>query len=382
MHTKYYNSYLLVDLDRMRQNVDYLLGELPRGVQLVPVLKDDAYGLGLLPVAKTLLEFPAIRTLAVAHVSEGVALRRAGVDQKTEILVMGGIPNRLLRPAVDYELTAAVGRLGLAHDLAHLAAKLGTTARIQVKIETGLHRTGLLPGEELSLFLQEFSRCQRLLRITGAFTHFAYLSDKKRTQKQFEDYLAGTVQLEEGGLTLPMCHIAASAATELYPQYHLNAVRIGRRLNWDHPTQPTGKIQETATWRTYITNIRHLDKGELVGYNGACRLERDTAVATIGVGYGDGLSQEIVQKHGPVLVCGQRVPLLACCMDQAMIDVTGLPCHVDDEVTLFGWDRHGHFLSSQEVSLLAGDSEGCGLTSALSPRVARVYVKTDPATEN
>jgi len=204
MHTKYYNSYLLVDLDRMRQNVDYLLGELPRGVQLVPVLKDDAYGLGLLPVAKTLLEFPAIRTLAVAHVSEGVALRRAGVDQKTEILVMGGIPNRLLRPAVDYELTAAVGRLGLAHDLAHLAAKLGTTARIQVKIETGLHRTGLLPGEELALFLQEYSRCQRLLRITGAFTHFAYLSDKKRTQKQFEDYLAGTVQLEEGGLTLPM----------------------------------------------------------------------------------------------------------------------------------------------------------------------------------
>lgn len=116
-----------------------------------------------------------------------------------------------------------------------------------------------------------------------------------------------------------------------------------------------------------------------MGYNGAYRVERDTAVATIGVGYGDGLNPEIVQKHGPVLVCGQKVPLLACCMDQAMIDVTGLPCHVDDEVTLFGWDRKGHFISSQEISKLAGDNEGCGLTSALTSRVARIYYKTDPA---
>ena len=379
MHTKYYNSYLLVDLDRMCQNVEVILRELPQGVQLIPVLKDDAYGLGLVPVATTLLEFPKIRTMAVAHVSEGIALRRAGISRKIDILVMGGIPNRMIRPAVDYGLTVAVGRLGLAHDLAQQAAAQGTTARIQVKIETGLHRTGLLPGEELALFLQEYSRCQRLLEVTGAFTHFAYLSDKQRTQKQFEDYLAGTVQLEEGGVTLPMCHISASAATELYPQYHLNAVRIGRRLNWDHPSLPKKNIQETATWRTFVTNIRHLNKGEFVGYNGAYRVERDTAVATIGVGYGDGLNPEIVQKHGPVLVCGQKVPLLACCMDQAMIDVTGLPCHVDDEVTLFGWDRKGHFISSQEISKLAGDNESCGLTSALTSRVARIYYKTDPA---
>ena len=379
MHTKYYNSYLLVDLDRMCQNVEVILRELPQGVQLIPVLKDDAYGLGLVPVATTLLEFPKIRTMAVAHVSEGIALRRAGISRKIDILVMGGIPNRMIRPAVDYGLTVAVGRLGLAHDLAQQAAAQGTTARIQVKIETGLHRTGLLPGEELALFLQEYSRCQRLLEVTGAFTHFAYLSDKQRTPKQFEDYLAGPVQLEEGGVTLPMCHISASAATELYPQYHLNAVRIGRRLNWDHPNLPKKNIQETATWRTFVTNIRHLNKGEFVGYNGAYRVERDTAVATIGVGYGDGLNPEIVQKHGPVLVCGQKVPLLACCMDQAMIDVTGLPCHVDDEVTLFGWDRKGHFISSQEISKLAGDNEGCGLTSALTSRVARIYYKTDPA---
>ena len=164
MHTKYYNSYLLVDLDRMCQNVEVILRELPQGVQLIPVLKDDAYGLGLVPVATTLLEFPKIRTMAVAHVSEGIALRRAGISRKIDILVMGGIPNRMIRPAVDYGLTVAVGRLGLAHDLAQQAAAQGTTARIQVKIETGLHRTGLLPGEELALFLQEYSRCQRLGR--------------------------------------------------------------------------------------------------------------------------------------------------------------------------------------------------------------------------
>ena len=91
-------------------------------------------------------------------------------------------------------------------------------------------------------------------------------------------------------------------------------------------------------------------------------MERDGTVATIAVGYGDGLSPELVGANGPVLIRGRRVPMLACCMDQTIVDVTGLDCQVDDEVTLYGYDRAGNFLSAQEVSLLIGDDEGCGLT--------------------
>ena len=96
-------------------------------------------------------------------------------------------------------------------------------------------------------------------------------------------------------------------------------------------------------------------------------------MATIGVGYGDGLNEALAACHAPVLVHGKRCPLLACCMDQSFVDVTGLDVQVGDEVTLFGCDREGNILSSQEVANLIGDNEGCGLTSALSSRVARLY---------
>ena len=181
------------------------------------------------------------------------------------------------------------------------------------------------------------------------------------------------MQLEAGGMELPLRHISASAAHEQFPQYRLDAVRIGRRLYMDHPTKPTGQVSETATWRTWITNLRTLQAGAPLGYGGKVVLERDATVATIAVGYGDGLSEGLVQVHGPVLVGGERARLMACCMDQTLVDVTGIPCRVGDPVTLFGWDEQGNLLTSQEVALLVGDDEGCGLTSQLSPRVARIY---------
>lgn len=170
-----------------------------------------------------------------------------------------------------------------------------------------------------------------------------------------------------------MRHISASAAHEQFPQYRLEGVRIGRRLYMDHPTAPTGRVSETATWRTWITNLRTLQAGAPLGYGGKVFLERDSTVATIAVGYGDGLSEELVQMHGPVLIGGQRARLMACCMDQTLVDVTGIPCRVGDPVTLFGWDEQGNLLPSQEVALLIGEDEGCGLTAQLSPRVARIY---------
>ena len=97
-------------------------------------------------------------------------------------------------------------------------------------------------------------------------------------------------------------------------------------------------------------------------------------IATVGVGYGDGLNQELFRVGASVLVDGRCCGLLACCMDQCMIDVTGIDCRVGDEVTFFGYDGKGGFLSSQDVASLINNNEGCGLTSALSPRVARVYM--------
>ena len=153
----------------------------------------------------------------------------------------------------------------------------------------------------------------------------------------------------------------------------MDAVRIGRRLYMDNPTKPLGNIKELASWRSYITNIKARKAGDSIGYGDGVKLDKDSVIATVGIGYGDGLNQDLVKIKAPLLVNGKTAHYTACCMDQCMIDVSGIDCRVGDEVTFFGYDAAGNYLSSQDIAAMVNDDEGCGLTSALSPRVARVY---------
>ena len=371
MNISMHNSYILLNTDALRRNIRTVLDEMSGETALIPVLKDDAYGLGLKRVAEVLMEFPEIGMMAISHVSEGVQLREMGWSG--EILVLGGTMGFLLPTAVEQDLTLTVGRLDMVPELARLARERGKKAKVQLKVETGLHRIGVLPGEEMDVLIGELKESGDAVEVTGVFTHFADLDNGELAREQCNLFQQAEAQLKEGGIAVPMRHICGSAGSELQPQYRMDAVRIGRRLYMDHPTRPVGNIEEVASWRTFITNIRHLKAGDQLGYGGHCVLERDAVVATIGVGYGDGLNTALADCRAPVLVGGQQAKLLTCCMDQSMIDVTGIPCKVDDEVTLFGYDSQGNYLSSQEVSLLIGDNEGCGLISDLSPRVERIY---------
>lgn len=366
-----HNSYLELDTDVLRGNVRAILRELPAGTKLIPVLKDDAYGMGMVEVARVLALFPELDCLAVAHVSEGVTLRREGIRQ--DILVMAGALESQLAAVVDYDLTLAIARTELIAPLAARAAAHGKCARVQLKLETGLHRIGVAPGEELTALIGELKAAGDAVEVTGAFSHFAEPANAARCAEQTEIFLAGKAQLEAAGIALPQCHISGSETTELFPQYAMDAVRVGRRLYMDHPTAPRGNIREAVSWRGCITSVHLRRAGETLGYGGAFRLTRDTLVATLGVGYGDGLNESLVACGAPVLVRGQQCPLLACCMDQSFADVTAVHAEVGDEVTFFGCDRAGNFLSSQEMANRIGANEGCGLTSALSARVSRVY---------
>lgn len=371
--TQLNNSRLVVDMGRLHHNVGALFKSLPAQTALIPVLKDDAYGLGLLAVGRAVASHAAVHTLAVAHVSEGVALRKAGIQK--EVLVLGGMPGFLAAPAVRAGLTLAVGRSGLLPLLARQAQRLGTTAKVEIKIETGLNRIGFAPGRELDALITEWQQCRAQVEVCGAFSHFANVEDEARTKNQYDLFMQGAAQLEAAGIVLNRRHLCGSAAAEQLPQYSLDAVRIGRGLYMDHPTQPRGNVLEVPSWQSWITGLRQLSAGQTLGYGAGFALERETPVATVGVGYGDGLDPALAAAHAPVLVRGQTARLLATCMDQCFVDVTGISCRPDDTVTFFGQDGQGGFLSSQAVALLIGDNEGCGLTSALSPRVARVYVE-------
>ena len=365
-----HNSYLLVDRGLLRKNALTILEGLGNDTQLIPVLKDDAYGLGLVPVARALCEFPAIRTIAVAHVSEGLELRKAGIDR--EILIMGGALPFQMEAAVDAGLTLACGHAGFVKELAAAAVRVGKKAKGQIKIDTGLHRIGYEPME-LHGLIEELRLCGEQVEITGAFSHFSDVSDQALNTKEYDIFMEALHFLRLHDIPIPLCHMACSASSENWPQYNMDAVRCGRRLYMDRPVNPSGVISEVASFRAFITQVKRRPAGEKLGYGGAVTLEKETLVATVGVGYGDGLNQDLFRIHAPVLAGGQRCPMLCCCMDQCMIDVTDTECKIGDEVTFFGYDASGNFLSSQEIAALVNHDEGCGLTSALSPRVKRIY---------
>lgn len=364
------NSYLHIDMNIFRKNMNTLLASLPAGVQLIPVLKDDAYGLGLGRMAAAAAEFDAVRRVAVAHVSEGLALRQQGFEK--DILVLGSALPFQLPAAVAAGLELAAGSAEFVSALDAAAAQAGRRARVHVKIDTGLHRIGAEPGDELAALAEALRRAGHIDAV-GVFSHFADTDNEAASHAQYACFMQGTAQLEQAGFKGLLRHICSSASYEQYPEYALDAVRIGRALYMDSPDGMSHGIEEAVTWRSYITAVKQRRAGDSLGYGGAYRLAHDANIATIGVGYGDGLNEALCRVHADVLIGGKRCALLVCCMDQCFADVTGIDCVPGDEVTFFGHDGLGNFLPSQEVAALIGSDEGCGLTSALSPRVARIY---------
>ena len=252
----------------------------PRGRRLLPVLKCDAYGLGAAEIARVLEPLEAVAGFAVAHVSEGLALRRAGITK--DLLVMSSALPWQLSAAVDADLTLTCGRAGFASELQAAAKAAGKTAAIHIKIDTGLHRIGFAP-EELGGLLSELQNAPSL-RVTGTFSHFSDTSDAALCAREYLLYETALETLRAAGIEPGLRHVACSAASEQYPQYCLDAVRVGRRLFMDAPTAPRGDIREVSTWRSFVTMVHARSAGERVGYGGAVALERDAVLATVGVG--------------------------------------------------------------------------------------------------
>lgn len=362
-----HNSYLLIDTDALRHNIRVLQAQAGKA-KLVPVIKDDAYGLGAVSVAKILVEC-GIDTFAVSHVSEGLELRQAGIDKAIWIL---SIPLSFqVEDAVSAGLILPLASFHQLETLKAAATRAGHPIDVQIKLDTGLHRIGFLPDElkELAAVLKE----NRVwFRVVGSFSHFSDM-ESACMEKEYLAFLSMLDTLRSLDVDPGICHISSSAPLEETTRYNMDAVRIGRRLYMDNPVSPLGDIREVASLRTWIADIRTRRAGEAIAYGNELRLEKDTPVGVLPVGYGDGLDLNLFHHHAPVLIHGRRAPLLACCMDQSFVDLSGIDCAVGDNVTFFGYDPDGNCLSSQAVASLIGANEGCGLTSSLSTRVQRVF---------
>lgn len=355
-----------IDLEAITHNFRVLASLVP-GTRVLAVVKADAYGHGVVPVART-LEAAGAFGFGVALAEEGLELRDAGV--RGAILVLNGVHGRAHRDIVERGLTPVVYEEREARAFASLPGD--SPVGIHLKIDTGMSRLGV-PHRELDAFLDRLEALRRL-RIDGVMTHLASADvDPEFTALQLARFGAALDRLRERGHRPSIVHAANSPATFRHPEARFDMVRTGLALfGYAGADEVSADLRPAMRLRSEIISLRDLDPGETVGYCGTFRAERRTRVATVPIGYGDGYFRAF-SNRGSVLVRGVRCPVVGnVSMDLTGIDVTDLPeVAIGDEVVYLG-SQGADGLSAVELAARIGTIPYEILTN-VSRRVPRFY---------
>ena len=377
MELSCYNSYYEIRLETLWENYEKIL-RFTAPARVIPVRKANAYGMGTSEMAQMLVDICHCPILACAQVYEGLAIRQSGVVTP-DILIIGPVLEQAMPHAVRWDLQIPVFTVEGALALAREAKRQGKRARAQIKLETGLNRIGIHPGEELEQLIQTLKQLSSL-EICGAFTHFAQAEDRgdSFTQEQFRRFQLGVEQLRGAGFPLAYVHCCNTGATEWYREAveYSTHVRVGSLLfgysdiaDDSNPVQ----VRDILSWRSYIYHIKRVMPGESVGYDQFYKPDRPTDLAIVGVGFADGIFCPMAKRQGAVLVNDTRTHFVDTCMDQSFIDVTGLDCKVGDPVTFWGYSPSGGaYLSPKEFSKYG--QIYTAYTSHCPERIKRVYL--------
>jgi alanine racemase len=369
-----------IDLDAIEWNVRAYKRHVGEGVKVIAVVKANAYGHGAAQVGKTALEAGA-EMLAVHRAIEGVELRKAGIQ--APILVMGYTPSDGAQLIVDWRLTPSLMTVEFAQALSARASASGAKVPVHVKVDTGMSRYGLLP-EELVDFLRSIQPLPGIWG-EGVFTHFATAdwADQSYVLQQLALFQETLSAAGTAGFTFPLVHAANSAAAMRLRAAHFNAIRPGIAMYGMHPSSewpPVFEIRPALTLKSKVSRVRWLPSGAAVSYGRTFITQKPTLAALVPVGYGDGYHR-ILSNKGYVLIRGRRAPLIGrVCMDQFVVDASNIPdVQQDDEVVLVGRQEAEH-IRAEEVAAWA-DTINYEITTALLPRVARVYFRNGQVQE-
>lgn len=358
-----------VDLDAIRDNVRLVARLVTARTAVMAVVKADGYGHGALPAAQAALEGGAT-WLAVASVQEGLELRSARIE--APILHLGYTPIDALGEAVAAGLSLTVFEQGTLDALADLP--LPAQARLHLKIDTGMHRLGASPEDALELATR-IGRHPNM-QLEAVWTHFASAdSDLELTRQQLARFLRARDQIRsQTGLQF-LSHAANSAGLLRLPEARLDLVRAGLVIYGLSPNpgwRDLPALRPALSWRTIVTNIQTVPDGAAIGYGQTWRAAGPRRVATLAVGYGDGLPRR-QSNRGQVLLRGRPAPIVgAVSMDQTMVDVTDIPgVAIGDVVTLVGRDGGAELTASAVAA--AVDTIPWEVLCAISARVVRRY---------
>lgn len=363
-----------IDLGAIAHNIKQIKGLLKPGTQMMAVVKAGAYGHGALPVARVALANGAAR-LAVAILNEALALREGGVT--APILILGYTPEEQAELLVAHDITQTVFTMEMARALSAAAVKAGKTAKVHLKVDTGMSRIGVTP-EEAPDFAAALADLPGL-EVEGAFTHMATAdeTDKSFTRRQFGRFMQAMDGIAARGVNIPVKHAANSATTLELPEMHLDLVRPGIIIYGLWPSAEVKRIidlKPAMQLKAKIAYVKEVPAGTSVSYGRKFTTTGPARIATLPIGYADGWSR-LLSNKAEVLIHGRRAPLIGrVCMDQCMVEVTGIPqVQAGDEAVLFG--RQGdQFLPVEEVAAKMG-TINYELVCLISKRVPRVYVE-------
>ncbi len=360
----------VIHLDRLKKNYENIRARLAPGVEVMAVLKGDAYGHGISGIYPALRDM-GIHRFAAAVWEEGMALRQAGCSDP--ILLLGDTMDECLPELIKWNLTPTLFSVDTAEKLNALAKEAGVIHPIHIKLDTGMNRIGLPADERCYEPIETIARMENL-SIEGMFTHFARADepDGKSALGQYERFLTTVEALKARDIKIPLLHAANSPATLLRPEVQLQAVRVGDLLFGlaavDEPLWTESGLSDVMTWHTRVAMVKTIPAGSEIGYGATFVTERETRLATLPVGFADGYPRRL-SNRGYVIIHGQKAPIRGrVCMDQMMVDVTDIPgVQRGDTVTLLG--------DGLSILTMADMLETCAdeVVCAISRRVPRLY---------
>lgn len=371
---QYKRVYATVDLDAIRQNMEAMKANIAKGTMICGVVKSDGYGHGSVPVAKAVEDL--VWGYAVAAVEEGWVLRDHHITKP--ILVLGYVPEEEFESLVEQEIRYTVSEWKEVEILSKIAQKLGKNAYVHIKMDTGMGRIGLRSAEEILTLAQKIENLPNIV-IEGIFTHMATadMADKTKAKEQIRMFKEMLQLLENNGIYIPIRHCSNSAGIIDLKEANIDMVRAGIALYGLYPSEEVNKENVCLTpaleLKSIVSYLKTVPKGSPIGYGATFVTQKETKVATVSIGYGDGYPRALSNK-GYALVRGKKAPIIGrICMDQFMMDVSDIPeIQQGDTVTLIGKDQNEQ-ITVEELAELAG-TFNYEFVCDLGKRIPRVYI--------
>ncbi len=364
-----------ISLKAVASNFEAMHANLKPGTKMTAVVKADAYGHGAAAIARMIQDYDYIWGFAVAEAREAMELRAEGIVKP--ILILGHVFEEDLEELIRADVRLTVSSASMAEEAAKAARRTGKTALLHIAVDTGMSRIGFCDKEESILEIQKIFGMRDVFT-EGIFTHFARADERDLTplEVQFERFTCFLSRLSESGVRIPIRHCSNSAGIIRMKDANLDMVRAGITIYGIYPSPEVEKdpvrLQPVMELKSHISHLKTVEKGTEVSYGGTWTAQYPTRLATIPVGYADGYPRSLSNK-GWVLIHGRKAPICGrVCMDQFMVDVTGIEdAAIGDEVTLMGRDQN-EFLGVDTLGELSGRFP-YEFVCDISRRVPRVY---------